>query len=137
MFLLDTNVISEMRKRKPHGGLWAWCTLIPKTLYFIPSLALYEMQAGAEITRAQDVQSAQEIDRWITAIRRTYKVIEFDAEAAREAGRLMHHQDPNLTEDAMIAAIAITRGLVVATRNAKDFAKLNVTYVNPFDYKKG
>jgi predicted nucleic acid-binding protein len=135
MFLIDTNVISELRKVKPHGGLLAWWRLQEDDSFRIPVLALYEIQAGAEITRQQDELKALEIEAWLTAIRSSYKVVDLDADSACLAAKLMHRQPPELTEDAMIAAIARTKGYTVVTRNVKDFSRFKVPYFNPFQYK--
>ena len=132
MFLLDTNVVSELRKRQPHGALLAWYQSHPESSYFLPSIALYELQAGVELTRRQNIEKALEIQRWIEAIEKAFTVLLLDAKAARETARLMHGKSNDLFEDAMIAAIALTNQLTVATRNERDFSVFGVRQVNPF-----
>jgi predicted nucleic acid-binding protein len=135
MYLLDTNVISELRKPRPHGGVTAWFHSVPASLRFLPSISLYEMQSGVELTRLQDSKRAEEIHRWIDKVEHDWQVLPLDGESARLAARLMNGLSPTLTADAMIAAIAQVKGLIVVTRNISDFEQFNVRLLNPFDYK--
>ncbi len=132
MFLLDTNVLSELRKTRPHGALLAWYGIQARYSLFVPSVALYEMQAGVEITRHQDVAKAKELEEWIDRLVVSSTVLELNAKSARTAAKFLHGKPPELLEDAMIAAIAATNGLTVATRNMKDFEQFSVPAVNPF-----
>ena len=134
IFLLDTNIVSEMRKRRPHGGVRRWYASHPETSYALPSIAIYEIQAGAEITRGQDATKAAELDEWVEALLRETTVLPLDPLAARETARLVHGKSQAILEDAMIAAIARVHGLTVATRNVRDFRSLDVPVVNPFTY---
>ena len=133
MYLLDTNVISELRKPKPHGAVIAWLQSVPDNEVFISALTLGELQAGVERTRRQDAEKAASIETWIDQIAEAYEVIPMDAPAFREWARLMEGKSDHLFEDAMIAATARIRRLTVATRNTKDFASLGVKLFNPFD----
>jgi len=65
MYLLDTNVISELRKRKPHGAVSAWIQSLRDQDIQVPAVAIAELQNGAEITRRQDREKADEIEQWI------------------------------------------------------------------------
>jgi hypothetical protein len=132
MYLLDTNVVSELRKHKPHGAVLAWIHSVPDDELFISALTLGELQAGAERTRKQDRQKAEDIEAWIDQISKTYEVISMDASMFREWARLMEGRSDDLLEDAMIAATARVRGLTVATRNVRDFKGLAVEILNPF-----
>ncbi len=131
IFLLDTNVISEMRKRKPHGAVLEWFASYSEADFALPSIALYEIQAGAEITRQQDPAKAHEIERWLEILLRQ-TVLPFDGHAAREAARLLQGRSKVIFEDAMIAAIARVHKLTVATRNVRDFRTFEVPLLNPF-----
>jgi len=133
-FLLDTNVISELRKHRPHGAVLRWYHSFPSKAFALPAVALYEIQAGAEIIRAQDPAKADEIERWLEAMMNLTTVVSLNAEAARETARILHGKSKTLLEDAMIAAIARVNGLVVATRNIRDFEKLDVPLANPFAF---
>lgn len=136
-FLLDTNVLSELRKARPHGAVLAWYKSHSATAFALPALALYEIQAGAEVTRRQDAEKAREIERWVEALANGAVVLPLDGVSARESARLMARQSKLLIEDAMIAAIARVNGLTVATRNTRDFEHFAVPLVNPFQHPKG
>jgi predicted nucleic acid-binding protein len=135
MYLLDTNVVSELRKSKPHGAVIAWIQSVPDDQLFISALTLGELQAGVEHTRKRDHEKAMIIERWIDQIAEAYEVIPMDAEMFREWARLMEGRSDQLLEDAMIAATARVRGLIVATRNVRDFKGLAVEVLNPFTPK--
>jgi toxin FitB len=135
-FLLDTNVISELRKPRPHGGVLAWFQASPPESFATPAIALFELQMGTEILRSQDPVRAEEFDFWISRITRGSTVIPLDAAAAREAARLLEKQSIELMADAMIAAIAKVNGLTVATRNTRDFERFSVPLVNPFLFSR-
>jgi predicted nucleic acid-binding protein len=129
---LDTNVVSELRKTKPHGAVLAWLQSVPDDRLFISALTLGELQAGAERTRKQDQEKAANIEAWIDQLADAYEVIPMDANMFREWARLMEGRSDQLLEDAMIAATARVRGLTVATRNVRDFKGLAVEVLNPF-----
>jgi predicted nucleic acid-binding protein len=135
MYLLDTNVVSELRKPKPHGAVIAWIQSVPDDQLFISALTLGELQAGAERTRRQDQQKADAIEAWIDQLSEAYEVIPMDASMFREWARLMEGKSDQLLEDAMIAATARVRGFIVATRNVRDFKGLAVEVFNPFAVK--
>jgi toxin FitB len=132
VYLLDTNVISELRKAKPHGAVLAWMESVLNAQKYLCSVTVGEIQAGLAITRLQDPAKAQELDAWLEKLTAYYDVLPMDALAFREWARLMHRRSNLLSLDAMIAAIAKTRGLTVATRNTSDFKTFGVTLVNPF-----
>jgi predicted nucleic acid-binding protein len=132
VFLLDTNVVSELRKRKPHGAVLSWLNALPPERMFLPAVVLGELQAGVEITRMQDAEKALEIEDWIARITSTLSVVAMDGPCFREHARLMQGLADRLWEDAMIAATARIYGLTVATRNERDFALFDVPVLNPF-----
>jgi toxin FitB len=136
MFLLDTNVISELRKPKPHGAVVAWLNAVDDAQLFVSAITIGEIQAGIEITREQDATKASEIEAWLEQVAAAYNVLPMDAAAFRAWARLMHRQSDTLYEDAMIAATARTHGLKVATRNVADFKALGVEVFNPFNSSK-
>lgn len=135
MYLLDTNVISELRKNKPHGAVLSWFASVAARDIQIPAVAVGELQDGVELTRLQDPLKAAEIERWVDRIMRTFVVIPMDGNSFRETGRLMAGKPDDLFEDAMIAATAQIHKLVVVTRNVKDFTIFGVQVFNPFTYK--
>jgi toxin FitB len=131
-YLLDTNVVSELRKRKPHGAVLAWIGDIPDEALYVSSVTLGEIQAGVEITREQDEDKAAEIERWLDDLVATSQVIEVSGPIFRRWARLMHGRTDHHLEDALIAATALVRDLTVATRNTADFKPFGVDLVNPF-----
>jgi predicted nucleic acid-binding protein len=140
-YLLDTNVISELRKRKPHGAVSAWLRSLRDEDIQIPAVVIAEIQDGAEITRRQDSAKASELEHWIDRIMATFVVLPMDGAMFRDWARLMQGKSDGLAADAMIAATARAHRLTVATRNVKDFTIFGVQVFNPFTYssaeKKG
>ncbi len=137
MYLLDTNVISELRKRKPHGAVLAWFNSVPSEQIQVPAVVVGELQNGVELTRLQDPAKAAEIERWIDRMVRAFIVLPMDGNGFREVARLMIGQSDELFEDSMIAATASIHDLIVVTRNVKDFRTFGVQVFNPFTSKSG
>jgi toxin FitB len=135
MYLLDTNVVSELRKPKPHGGVLAWLESVDDTKLYLSAVTLGEIQAGVEITREQDAAKAAEIESWLNLVAASYNVLSMDAAMFRRWARLMHRTSNTLYEDAMIAATADLHGLTVVTRNVADFKSFGVALFNPFKFK--
>lgn len=133
-YLLDTNVVSELRKRKPHGAVLAWIENLPDEALYVSAVTLGEIQAGIEVTREQDPNRAAEIERWLDDLARTSQVIEVSGAIFRRWARLMHRRTDHHLEDALIAATALVRDLTVATRNTADFRPFGVDLVNPFQH---
>lgn len=136
MFLLDTNIVSESRKPKPHGGVMTWLAAQEAATLYISAMTIGEVQRGIEITRTQDTTKAADIEAWIEKILVTGQVLPMDAAVCREWARLMHGRSDTLTEDAFIAATARVHRLTVATRNVRDFEVLGVNTINPFERKR-
>ena len=132
MYLLDTNVVSELRRPKPHGAVLAWITSVDETDLHLSAMTLGEIQAGIETTRDQDDAKAAEIERWLDLMAGAYNVLPMDGPAYRMWARLMHTRSDTLYEDAMIAATARIHKLTVVTRNVADFAGFDVAVLNPF-----
>ena len=133
MYLLDTNVVSELRRVRPHGAVLAWIAGVPDDELYISAVTAREIQAGIEITREQDEAKARELETWLDNVMASYGVLPMDASAFREWGRLMHGKSETLSEDAMIAATALVHRLTVVTRNTSDFASFSVDVLNPFE----
>ncbi|MBL8276917.1 MAG: type II toxin-antitoxin system VapC family toxin [Pelomonas sp.] len=132
MYLLDTNIVSELRKPKPHGGVLAWFERLEDTQLHLSAVTLGEIQAGVEITREQDAVKAAEIEAWLEHVAAAYNVLPMDAATFRAWARLMHRRSDTVYEDAMIAATAQVHGLTVVTRNVADFKPFGVPLLNPF-----
>ena len=131
-YLLDTNVISELRKPKPHGAVVEWVRNLQPDQLFLSAVTIGELQAGVERTRRNDPAKAAEIEVWIEQVPESYRILPMDAVCFREWGRLMEGTPKQLIEDAMIAATARVHGLAVATRNEAGFKQLDVPIFNPF-----
>jgi toxin FitB len=131
-YLLDTNVVSELRKPRPHGGVVAWLESIDDAQLYLSAVTVGEIQAGIELTREQDPQKAEVIEAWLELLAGAYNVLPMDAATFRAWARLMHRKSDTLYEDAMIAATAKVHGLTVATRNVSDFNALGLEVFNPF-----
>jgi predicted nucleic acid-binding protein len=131
-FLLDTNVISELRKVRPHGAVVAWMETLREDQIFVSAVTFGKLQARVEITRKQNATKAQEIESWLTEVERSFSFVPMDSACFRESSRLLAGKGDDLRDDAMIAATARVHGFTVATRNEKDFKRLGIEIFNPF-----
>lgn len=131
-YLLDTNIVSELRKPRPHGAVVAWVNDQQEEQLFLSAVTLGQLQAGIERTRRQDPAKASEIELWADQLVTSYQIIPMDAMCFREWGRIIDRKPDELLEDAMIAATARVHRLIVATRNESDFTRLDVQIFNPF-----
>ena len=123
MYLVDTNVVSELRRPRPHRAVLEWIAEVPADQLFLSAVTVGEIQAGIEITREQDVAKAEQMEAWLDMVVASYGVLAMDAIAFREWARLEHRKSDTLAEDAMIAATAIVHGLTVATRNVRRYRR--------------
>ena len=133
MYLLDTNVVSELRKPRPHGAVVAWLQSTADADLHLSAVTLGEIQAGIELTRERDAAKAAEIEAWADLVTTSYSILPMDGETFRACARLMHRKSGMLYEDAMIAATAMVHKLTVVTRNITDFANFDVSLLNPFE----
>lgn len=130
MYLIDTNVVSELRRVRPHGAVLAWLDGVSDAQLHISAVTLGELQAGAEMTRRQDQEKADSIERWIDQLDRAWNVLPVDGGTFRIWARSFRGKAT--LEDGLIAATAFQHGLTVVTRNIKDFEPLGIETLNPF-----
>jgi len=133
VYLLDTNVVSELRKPRPHAAVVRWIGSVEDHTLHLATVTLGEIQAGIELTREQDPDKAGEIEAWLELLSASLNVLTMDGAAFRCWAKLMHRQSDTLYEDAMIAAVAKVNGLTVVTRNVRDFTGFGVPVLNPFE----
>ena len=138
MYLLDTNVLSEIRKppRRAHPSVVAWTKSRDRDLAYISVISLLEIEVGALRLKRRDVVQGQILLDWLNGLRERYrnrKLVVDDRVAAACAP--MHVPDPRSYQDALIAATALVHDLTVATRNVKDFEPLGVRVFDPWDYE--
>ena len=134
-FLLDTNVVSELRKReKCHPKVLAWMQANLDVGHFLSVMTLGEIRNGIELLRRKDVSRAEIIEQWLNQFCVDYAdaILPVTPEIADRWGRL-NCPKTLPTTDSLIAATAMVHDLTVATRNADDFLRCGVPVVNPFD----
>ena len=133
MYLLDTNVISELRRPNPAPSVVNWIRGVSGEHLYLSAVTIGEIQAGIEHTREQDASKAEELEAWLNQVLTTCSVLAVDAAVFRQWAKLMHRRSDTLMQDAMIAAVAMVHRLVVATRNVRDFEPFGVGIINPFE----
>ena len=138
MYLLDTMVISELRKRRRRPGLVAWITSIAEANLFLSAVTIGEIELGIESQRRRNPQYATELESWLESVVRVYadRILPLDIAAARRWGRLAARIG-NKGLDLAIAATALERGLTVVTRDVAHFQPTGVDVLNPFEPRSG
>jgi predicted nucleic acid-binding protein len=132
MYVLDTNVVSELRRPRPNPAVVGWLSGTTAGRIFIAAVSFGELQAGVEMTRRQDPEKAAAIEGWIDGVAASSSIIPMDEVIFRRWARLMHRRSDDLIEDAMIAATAMVHNMTVVTRNLRDFEQFAVPTLNPF-----
>jgi toxin FitB len=135
MFLLDTNVISELRRpERADNNVVAWANTIPAARFFLSAISILEIELGTlQIARKDAVQGAV-LRAWIDEQilpRFEGRILAVDTAVAQRCARL-HVPDPRAERDALIAATAMVHGLTVVTRNVADFEPVGVALLNPW-----
>jgi toxin FitB len=133
-FLLDTNVISEVRKRSPDPGVREWLASVPESDLYLSVLVVGEIRQGIERLRRRDPAQAAPYETWISALLRGFsdRLVPVTAEVCEEWGRL-NVPDPLPVIDGLMAATAKVRDWTFVTRNVAGLARTEVRLLNPFD----
>ena len=135
MYILDTNVISELRQGKPNQSIEVrkWAASIPANQHFLSAISILELEKGVLALEHKTPPQGSAIRAWLTGVKASFagRILPFtDKTAVLCAGMHVPNQRPD--RDAMIAATALEHGMIVATRNVGDFVGTGVKMVNPF-----
>lgn len=133
MYLIDTVVISELRKSRPTPAVLRWFEVVDKRPLFLSVITLGEIERGIEKKRLDDPKFSQQLELWLSVLLRVYggNILPITSTIARRWGVLSAQLNHN-GADLLIAATAKEHGLIVATRNTKHFAHTGVDVVDPF-----
>lgn len=133
-FLLDTNVISEARKRAPDPNVRAWLASVPEADLYVSVLVVGEIRQGIERLRRRDPAQAAPYETWLSALLHGFadRLVPVTADVCEEWGRL-NVPDPLPVVDGLMAATAKLRDWTFVTRNVADLARTEVRLLNPFE----
>lgn len=137
MFLLDTNVVSELRKAKSgkaDKGVIAWAESTPAIDFYVSAITILELEIGVLLIQRRDPEQGIVLRRWLDQqILPAFanRIISVDTAVAQRCAKL-HVPDPCAERDALIAASALVHGLAVVTRNVEDFNSTGVEVINPW-----
>ncbi|MDH5324716.1 MAG: type II toxin-antitoxin system VapC family toxin [Gammaproteobacteria bacterium] len=138
MYLIDTNVISEIRKKqKANKGVRRYFDSVinSEDKLYISVVSIGELRRGIELIRHRsDIRQAKQLEKWLQVILENYQnnILDINEDIAQLWGKLRVPHPENAL-DKLIAATALINGLTVVTRNTKDFSKTGVTVLNPFE----
>jgi predicted nucleic acid-binding protein len=133
-YLLDTNILSETRKAGQSAGVATWIAATPADRLYVSVLTLGEIEQGiARIRNRGDQAQASTLERWLADVEAGFedRIVPITLRIAAEWGRRLTSQ-PMPVIDALIAATALVHGLVIVTRNVRDFERSGVQILNPF-----
>ena len=135
MFVLDTNVVSELRRpEKADPKVTAWALSVPLASIFLSAITILELELGALSIARKDTAQGLVLRAWIDdqiLPRFEGRILAVDTAVAQRCAKL-HVPDPRAERDALIAATALVHGMTIVTRNIDDFAPTGVAIVNPW-----
>jgi hypothetical protein len=134
-FLIDTNVLSELRKReRANANVVAWMKRARDADLYLSVLVVGEIRRGIERIRGRDGAQADAIEHWLAEVTTTFgaRVLPISSAIAEAWGRMSASNPPPVV-DGLLAATAKVHGLTLVTRNVADVARTGVTVVNPFE----
>jgi toxin FitB len=133
-FLLDTNVVSELLRKRPSANVLAWFESVSSSELFLSVITLGEIRKGIELKRASSEVDAGRLEAWFDALALRYRsrILKFDEEAADVWGRIMAAHRTLPVEDSQVAAIALHHRLTLVTRNVRHVARTGVAHLDPF-----
>lgn len=140
MYILDTNVISEMKKDGKgmmNENVKAWIDSVEVSDLYLSVMTLHELEHGIAKLSKKDKVAAEALGNWLkTQVIPAFKgrLLVFDEQSAAISGP-MHVPDPIKLIDSMIAATAIRHGMIVVTRDIKDFSRTGATLLNPWEHR--
>jgi predicted nucleic acid-binding protein len=132
-FLLDTNVVSEIRKKKPHPSVSRWFSSVPESELFLSVLVIGEIRQGVDRLARRDAAQAEAFESWLAQLVAVYedRIVPITTDVAETWGRL-NVPDPVPVVDGLLAATALVRGWTLVTRNTADVESTGVRLFNPF-----
>jgi predicted nucleic acid-binding protein len=136
MYILDTNVVSELRKaKKAHQNVTKWAQPLPSTTLYISVISILELEIGILLIERRDKEQGAILRTWMGRhVLPTFsgRILAIDTVVAQRCATL-HVPNPRSDRDALIAATALVHGLTVATRNVADFDDMGVGVLNPWE----
>ncbi|HEV8015151.1 MAG TPA: type II toxin-antitoxin system VapC family toxin [Stellaceae bacterium] len=136
MYLLDTNVVSELRRReRTHPKVAAWADSVAPADLFLSAITILEIEAGVLMIERRDPAQGKVLRTWLDGkVLPAFaeRILPVDTAVAQRCARL-HVPDPRGERDALIAATALVHRLTLVTRNIADFQPMNVAVLNPWD----